>query len=32
VVATLLVVIGCILAPLSVVAVWAKNQVTDTDR
>ena len=31
-VATLLIVIGCILAPLSVVAVWAKNQVTDTDR
>jgi hypothetical protein len=32
VVATLLIVIGCILAPLSVVAVWAKNQVTNTDR
>jgi hypothetical protein len=32
VVATLLIIIGCILAPLSVVAVWAKNQVTDTDR
>jgi hypothetical protein len=32
VVATLLIVIGCILAPISVVAVWAKNQVTDTDR
>ena len=31
-VATLLIVIGCILAPLSVAAVWAKNQVTDTDR
>ena len=31
-VATLLIVIGCILAPLSVVAVWAKNQVTNTDR
>ena len=29
---TLLIVIGCILAPLSVVAVWAKNQVTNTDR
>ena len=29
-VATLLIVIGCILAPLSVVAVWAKNQVTDS--
>ena len=32
VVATLLIVIGCILAPLSVAAVWAKNQVTNTDR
>jgi len=32
VVATLLIVIGCILAPLSVVAVWTKNLVTDTDR
>jgi hypothetical protein len=32
VVATLLIIVGCILAPLSVVAVWAKNQVTDTDR
>ena len=32
VVATLLIVIGCILAPLSVTAVWAKNLVTDTDR
>ena len=32
VVATLLIVVGCILAPLSVVAVWAKNLVTDTDR
>jgi hypothetical protein len=31
-VATLLIVIGCILAPLSVVAVWTKNLVTDTDR
>lgn len=31
-VATLLIVIGCILAPLAGVAVWAKNQVTDTDR
>jgi hypothetical protein len=28
----LLIVIGCILAPLSGVAVWAKNQVTNTDR
>ena len=32
VVATLLIVIGCIMAPLSVVAVWTKNLVTDTDR
>jgi|tagenome__1003787_1003787.scaffolds.fasta_scaffold20962019_3 hypothetical protein len=32
VVATFLIVIGCILAPLSVVAVWTKNLVTDTDR
>ena len=32
VVATLLIVVGCILAPLSVVAVWTKNLVTDTDR
>jgi len=32
VVATLLIVIGCLLAPLSVVAVWTKNLVTDTDR
>lgn len=32
VVATLLIVTGCILAPLSVVAVWTKNLVTDTDR
>jgi hypothetical protein len=31
-VATLLIVVGCILAPLSVVAVWTKNLVTDTDR
>jgi len=31
-VATLLIVIGCILAPISVVAVWTKNLVTDTDR
>ncbi len=28
----LLIVIGCILAPISVVAVWTKNLVTDTDR
>jgi hypothetical protein len=33
VVATFLIVVGCILAsPLSVVAVWTKNLVTDTDR
>lgn len=32
VVATLLIVIGCILAPITVVAVWTKNLVTDTDR
>ncbi len=32
VVATFLIVIGCILAPISVVAVWTKNLVTDTDR
>jgi hypothetical protein len=30
--ATLLIVIGCLLAPLSVVSVWASNQVSDTDR
>jgi hypothetical protein len=32
VVATVLIVLGCALAPLSVVAVWARNQVTNTDR
>jgi hypothetical protein len=32
VVASLLIVVGCVLAPLSVVAVWIRNQVTDTDR
>jgi hypothetical protein len=32
VVATLLIVVACVLAPLSVVAVWARNQVTNTDR
>jgi len=32
VVAGLLVVIGCVLAPLSAVAVWTRNQVIDTDR
>ena len=30
--ATLLIVIGCILAPVSVVAVWSANQVSDTSR
>src|SRR5215212_11429533 len=28
----LLIVLGCVLAPLAGVAVWARNQVTDTDR
>jgi hypothetical protein len=32
VLATLLIVVGCVLAPLSAVAVWTRNQVTDTDR
>ena len=32
IVATLLIVLACLLAPLSVVAVWARNQVTNTDR
>jgi hypothetical protein len=32
IVATLLIVVGCVLAPLAVVAVWSSNQVTDTDR
>ena len=31
-VAALLIVIGCVLAPLSVVAVWTANQVSDTSR
>jgi hypothetical protein len=31
-VASVLIVIACLLAPLSVVAVWASNQVSDTDR
>jgi hypothetical protein len=30
--AVLLIVVACVLAPLSVVAVWTKNQVTNTDR
>ena len=32
VVAVLLIVLACVLAPLSVVAVWTRNQVTNTDR
>jgi hypothetical protein len=32
IVAVLLIVVGCVLAPLAGVAVWARNQVTDTDR
>jgi hypothetical protein len=32
VVATVLIVLGCVLAPLSAVAVWTRNQVTNTDR
>ena len=32
IVATLLIVVGCVLAPLAGVAVWARNQVTNTDR
>ena len=31
-VAILLIVVGCVLAPLSVVAIWTRNQVTNTDR
>jgi len=31
-VATLLIVLGCVLAPLSVLGVWTANQVSDTDR
>jgi hypothetical protein len=31
-VATLLIVVGCLLAPLSVLAVWTANQVSDTGR
>ena len=30
--ATLLIVLGCVLAPISVIAVWSANQVTNTDR
>ena len=32
IVAVLLIVIGCVLAPLAGVAVWTRNQVTNTDR
>jgi hypothetical protein len=32
VVAVLLIVVGCVLAPLAEVAVWARNQVTNSDR
>jgi type VI protein secretion system component VasK len=32
IVAALLLVLACVLAPLGVVAVWARNQVTNTDR
>jgi len=31
-VATLLIVFGCVLAPISVIAVWSANQVSNTDR
>ena len=30
--AVLLIVVGCVLAPLAGVALWARNQVTNTDR
>jgi hypothetical protein len=32
IVATLCIVVACVLAPLSVVAIWTRNQVTNTDR
>jgi hypothetical protein len=32
IVATILIIIGCVLAPLSVLAVWTSNQVSNTDR
>jgi hypothetical protein len=32
IVATLLIVVACLLAPLAVVAVWTSNQMSDTDR
>ena len=31
-VATVLIVLGCVLAPISVIAVWSANQVSNTDR
>ena len=31
-VATILIVLGCLLAPVSVIAVWSANQVSDTNR
>ena len=30
--ATVLIVLGCVLAPLSVVAVWSSNEISNTDR
>src|SRR5512133_2805717 len=32
IVATCLIVVACLLAPLSVVSVWASQQISDTDR
>jgi hypothetical protein len=32
IVAVLLIVVGCVLVPLSAVAIWTRNQVTNTDR
>jgi hypothetical protein len=32
IVAAVLIVVGCVLAPLSVVGVWARDQIGDTDR
>jgi hypothetical protein len=32
IVATLMIVVACVLAPLSVAAIWTRNQVTNTDR
>ncbi len=31
-VATVLIVLGCILAPISVIGIWTANQVSDTNR